>query len=68
MNFIEVLHECANNQEFVENFDRLRGTNLSRRGAPIGLAIDAATGRMESDTELFYDFVLEYVWLPIAQQ
>ena len=68
MDLREVVLECAKNAEFVSNFDRLRGTNLSRKGSPIEIAIDDATGRMDADSELFFDFVFMYVWMPLVAE
>jgi len=46
MTFSEVALQCAGNDELVSNFDRLRGTNISRKGAPIELAIDQTEIRL----------------------
>ena len=62
MTFYGCLMECANNQELVKEFDRLRGTNLSLRGSPIEIEIDKSTGRLDHDLKLFVDFVWECVW------
>lgn len=63
MTFPEVALQCAGNDELVSNFDRMRGTNVSRKGAPLDIAIDQATGRFEHDMGLFLEFVYECVWL-----
>jgi hypothetical protein len=57
--FIDFLHMCAENRELLREFDRLRGTNLSLKGAPIDLAMDRATGRLEHDAGLFFEFVVD---------
>ena len=48
--------------DLLREFDRLNGTNLSGRGAPIELAIDEASGRLHDDLRRFVEFVDEYVW------
>ena len=63
MTFNECVLYCAENKELIENFDRLRGTNLSRRGSPIELMIDDSTGRLQHDLSLFCAFVFEFVWI-----
>jgi hypothetical protein len=65
MNFQQTLMHCAANKDLIENFDRLRGTNLSRRGSPLALAIDDSTGRTDADLKLFVDFVRTYVYMPL---
>ena len=52
---------CARNTELVREYDRLRGTNLSRRGTGLELMIDDATGRTEDDVRGFVEFC-EDVW------
>lgn len=62
MTFHECILYCAGNRELVHHFDRLRGTNLSLRGAPIDLAVDKASGRLDDDLGLFVAFVFDAVW------
>ena len=65
LTFPEAVSFCAANDEFVRNFDRLRGTSLSTFGrrAPIEAMIDEATGKERSDLFKFVKFVWEHVWL-----
>ena len=58
VSFHRCLMECIGNQELVENYDRLRGTNLSQKGSGLALTIDKACGRQESE---FHDFI-EFCW------
>jgi hypothetical protein len=51
--------------ELIANFDRLYGYNLSRRGAPLELAIDDATGFTEAGIIEFMNFVWEFVFTRI---
>lgn len=60
--FIVCFQQALGNQELVANFDRLRGTNLSGAGSPLALAIDQATGRLDSDMQAFADFVSECIY------
>lgn len=53
------LRLCAGNGELLANYDRLRGTNLAGRGAPIDRMIDEATGRLEEEALEFFDWCRE---------
>ena len=53
------LRLCAGNREMVESYDRLRGTNLSGRGTPIDRMIDEATGKLEAEALVFFDWCRE---------
>lgn len=55
----EWLRLCAGKAELVANYDRLRGTNLSRRGTPIDLMIDEATGKFEAEAQAFFDWCVD---------
>lgn len=65
MEFNQCVLECAKVPEFVDNFDRLSGTNLMRRGSFLDIKIDDATGRAKDDMGLFCAFVYEFVWTRI---
>lgn len=62
MTFGDVVLHCAAQPELVANYDRLRGTNLSRRGTDMDLLIDDACKRTESEIPGFVAFVWECVW------
>lgn len=66
--FLSCLRAAAANPELVEQFDRLRGTNLMRRGTGFQLAIDEACGRLEGDLAAFADFVREHVYAPLLAE
>jgi hypothetical protein len=55
------LDAAIRERELVENFDRLYGANLCRRGSPISLMVDEATGRQDADMEAFCKFVFDFV-------
>lgn len=63
ISFYQCIMECAQVPELVENFDRLNHTNLSRKGHPINVMIDEATGKFHADMEAFIEFVWECVFL-----
>lgn len=58
------VHEAIDTPDFVAQFDRLYGTNLARRGAPVELAVDDASGRSKADMEKFVKFVRAVVYEP----
>jgi len=62
--FEQVLLHCAATPELVTQFDRLTGSNLARKGAPINLMVDDATGKTGSDVAAFVEFVSEHIYLP----
>lgn len=66
--FLDCLMAAAGKPEFVENYDRLNGTNLSRKGSPIELAIDDASGRVEAELAGFINFVHDAVWLRLPAE
>lgn len=68
MTFSDCLYECAANREFISNFDRLYGSNLSRSGSPIELMVDDSSGRTDADAKAFINFVWQYVWCPLLAQ
>lgn len=63
VSFAACLRQCAGNKELVSQYDRLKGTNLSLRGTGLDLAIDQASGRLESDIAGFVEFVWDVVFL-----
>lgn len=66
--FITFMRLCFDNRDLKTQFDRLRGTNVSRRGSPMSVMIDDATGKFEADARAFFDFCLDlYQRLPAAQ-
>ncbi len=56
------LTECVNNRELIEQYDRLRGTNLSRNGSALVQLIDRQTGKLEKEFREFVEFVREDVY------
>lgn len=61
--FFECLREAAQYPGFVEEYDRLTGSNLSRRGTGLDLAIDQASGRLETELHAFAIFVRDHVYV-----
>ena len=53
--FKECLMYCAGNKELVAEFDRLSGSNLSFKGAPINIMVDQSTGKQKDDLEFSMD-------------
>ena len=63
----QIVLEVMHNKEFIKNYDRLRGTNLSLTGSPIELEIDFSSGRMEKEVEGLCRFVMEEI-IPRMQE
>ncbi len=63
----QVIWECANNKEFVKEYDRLRGANVSLKRGTIYNEIDKVSGKWEADVKAFFDFCVDAVWdrLPV---
>lgn len=71
MTFIECVHTCATNPDFVNNYDRLTGNNfksITASKSSIDRLIDEATGFEKDQVLKFSDFVLAFVWLPVYEQ
>lgn len=60
------LVEAARTPELVAEYDRLRGTNLGRRGGAIERLIDDATGRTKAEVIGFVEFVRVAVYEPLV--
>jgi len=69
MTFSECVLYCSQNRELVENFDRLRGTNLAQVGRRSGIdaMIDQATGRDDDSMAKFCEFVYECIWTRLPE-
>jgi hypothetical protein len=62
VSFHSCLMECIGNQELVENYDRLYGSNISLKGSGLALEIDKVCGRQETEFRDFIEFCWEYVF------
>jgi hypothetical protein len=60
MTFKDVLFYCAGQDEFVAQWERLRGVRLPR--SPIEKMIDEATGNDSAIARLFINDVFDLVW------
>lgn len=63
LSFLDCVGAVASNKELLAEFDRLNGTNLSLRGAPIDLAIDEATGRQKDEIAALLRFAWNCVFI-----
>lgn len=63
--FYQCLMECISMRELVEQFDRLYECNLLRKGHPINIMAEEATGKMKDDMKKFVDFCWKYVFLTL---
>ncbi|WP_440986253.1 hypothetical protein ACQHIH_21370 (plasmid) [Xanthomonas sontii] len=60
--FLDSLVRAAQMPDLVAQFDRLTGSNLSRRGTPIERLVDVASGRVDAELRLFCEFILGVMW------
>ena len=56
---IDWLGLCASHKALIANYDRLCGTNLSRKGTAIELKIDDSTGRFEDEAQKFFEWCVD---------
>lgn len=66
--FEQVLMQCAAMPELVAEFDRLTGSNLARKGSPINIVVDDASGKTNDDLGKFVAFVAECIYTPWVAQ
>lgn len=66
MTFAQCVLQSARNQDLVREFDRLYGCNMSLKGRTMELAIDKASGRLDSDCLTFINFVFDCVWMRLS--
>lgn len=62
ISYLACLMKAAESVSLVAEYDRLRGTDLSHRGAPINQMIDKASGKLDADLEGFLEFVWDSVY------
>lgn len=63
--FMDAVHECARNRDFVAEFNRLTGCHLGEPCSPLDVAIDEVTGWEREQLGRFVTFVAEFVWMPL---
>lgn len=54
---------CLGNKEFVTQFDRLTGTNISKKGTPIEILVDESTGYFDKGFREFLEFCWDYIFM-----
>lgn len=70
MDFKAVVLYCAEQPEFLKEFNRLTGCKLGKPRAPVEVLIDEATGYVpnsEDDMLRFIAFVYETVWRTLPE-
>ena len=60
----EAVFQCYDNKEFVEQYNRLTGSNINKNKTAIESMIDEATGKTTDELRKFIEFVQEYVVTP----
>lgn len=64
--FQDAVMLCFNNMQFLSEYDRLNGTNLSKRLSPIENMIDEATKMRDIELLGFIAFVDNFIWTPVV--
>lgn len=65
ISFLACVNEACQCRELLANVDRLYGTNLMRRGAPINLIVDDAIGKTDDDMKTFLRFVWNCIFIRV---
>lgn len=60
----QAITEAINTSELIQQYERLTGARL-RGGAPIEQMIDKSTGYDKEQWNRFFDFVRDYIWMPV---
>jgi hypothetical protein len=63
LSFLACVEASIQEIELIRQVDRLFGTTLVSRKAPIEAMVDAATGKQREDMEILLRFVWNYVFL-----
>lgn len=64
MRLEEAIMECVGNKELMREYKRLTGARLGG-GPPIHRMIDTATGFADAEWYKFFDFVRDYIYMPV---
>lgn len=59
------IKECVAQPEFMHNYKRLTGARLNLGEGSSEDMIDKATGYQEKEWFDFFNFVRDYVWIPV---
>lgn len=65
LSFMACLDAAASSPELTREFDRLCGTTLVSRRAPIEVMVDKATGKQDADMQTFMRFVWNCVFIRV---
>jgi hypothetical protein len=57
LRFMTCVGAALGNMDLLREFDRLKGTTLVSRRAPIEVMVDQATGKQDADIQAFLRFV-----------
>jgi hypothetical protein len=66
--FLDCVEFAIGVPELVAEFDRLTGSNLSRRGTPLEAMIDDAAGRTDAEIAAFVEEFVRDLLPPEARQ
>ena len=65
ISFEETLEECLKTPELLKEYRRLTGARLGN-GSTIEMMIDKSTGYHDKEWKDFFDFVRDYIWMPVV--
>jgi predicted xylose isomerase-like sugar epimerase len=64
VSFEDTVEACMGNTEFMTQYDRLNGTNLTKKLSPVNNQIDKVSGLRESELKEFFDAIRELIYMP----
>lgn len=64
MTLQETIECCCKQPELIREYERVRGVKLRNR-SPIESLVDEATGYRKEKWMEFFDFIRDYIWMPV---
>ena len=62
LGFILCVRTVFDNDEIVQQFNRLRGCSINKPVSPMEQLVDNATGKLDHDIVKFVEFVQDCIW------
>lgn len=68
ISFETCVMECIKNKEFMEQYRRLTWSRIWLNTSPINTMIDEATGYDKKQYKELFDFVMEFIFIPLLSK